>query len=144
MIPLLHKLVHDLPQHAPAPLDVTHGLAPGQNHLARVEAQQHHGRVPAPVDQARKHVALVRTLHRHALVHLLYVEDLVGAQRDLRVCYDVLHVAVDDVVLGVHEEVAGDACDAHAAQEALVPAQLEQVRSIWKYTNHDTSPACSY
>lgn len=71
----------------------------------------------------REHVALVRALHGHALVHVLDVEDLVGAQWDLRVRYNVLHVTVDNVVLGMKKEVAGDARNAHAAQQALVPAK---------------------
>ena len=127
----MHKLAHNLPQHAPAPLNVPHSLSACQDHLPGVEAQKHHGGIPAPVDQAREHVALVSALHGHALVHLLDVEDLVGAQRDLRVRHDVLHVAVDNVIPGVHEEVAGDPRDAHASQEALVPGFSYSQLAYW-------------
>jgi hypothetical protein len=90
---------------------------------------------------ATTHVALVRALHGHVLVHLLDVQDLVLPQRDLRVRHNVLHDAVDDAILGVRKQSADGPTDAQACQQALVPgldprnhqlpAREEQRRATW-------------
>lgn len=68
-----------------------------------------------------KHVLLVGAFHGHVFIHLLDVEKLVFSQWNFRVGDNVLHVAVDYVVLDVDKEVAHDACDAYGREEALVP-----------------------
>lgn len=39
---------------------------------------------------------------------------------------NVLHVAVHDVVLGMHKEVADEACYAQAGEKAFVPARVKE------------------
>ena len=84
--------------------------------------------------RTRKHVLLVRALHGHVFVHLLDVEVLMFSQRDLRVGHNVLDVAVDDVVLDVHKEVAHDAGHADGGQQAFVPV-LAKNHSLKKWQN---------
>lgn len=130
LLVLVDVPLHHLPKHVPAPFDVPDALAPRQHHLARVEAQQHHRRLLAAVDEPGKHVLLVRAFHGHALVHLLDVEKLPWPKRNFRVGHNVLHVAVDDVVPRLSKEGADEACHAKGGQEAFVPAQQQLLDAV--------------